>query len=38
MMEQLPTVDEGKDQVKFFRRLKGKLERYDEGIVDLGED
>lgn len=38
MMEELSSVDEGKDEIEFFGRLKGKLERHDERIVDLSED
>jgi hypothetical protein len=37
MMEQLSPIDESQDQIQLFRGLEGKLEGYDERIVDLGE-
>lgn len=35
VMEQLTAIYEGKNQVELLRRLEGKLQGYDEGIVDL---
>ncbi len=38
MVEELASVDEGKDEVELVWALEGEFERYDERIVDLGED
>lgn len=38
MMEEFATIDESENEVKLFRRLEGKLERNDEGIVDLSKN
>lgn len=35
MVEQLTTIDEGQDEVQFFRGLEGKLEGNNERVVDL---
>ena len=38
MVEKLPTIDKGQNEVELLRRLEGKLEWYYEGIVDLSQD
>lgn len=38
VMEQFTTVDKGQDEVEFLCALERKLERYDERVVDLGEN
>lgn len=38
VVEQFSSIDKCEDKVKLLRRLEGELERYDERIVDLGED
>ena len=38
MVEKLPTVDKGQNEIELLRRLEGKLEGDYEGIVDLSQD
>ena len=37
VMEQLAPVDKGQHEVEFLRRLEGKFQGDDEGVVDLSE-
>lgn len=38
MVEKLSAIDESQDKIQLLWRLERELERYDEGVVDLGED
>lgn len=37
VVEQFASIDKGEDEIKFFRRLEGELQRNNERVVDLGE-
>lgn len=38
VVEKLSSVDKSKHEVELLGRLEGKLQRHDEGVVDLGQD
>jgi hypothetical protein len=38
MVEKLAAIDESQNEVELLWRLERELERYDERVVDLGED
>jgi hypothetical protein len=37
MVEQFASVDESQHQIQLFRRLEREFQRYNEGVVDLGQ-